>query len=138
MKYSEQLKHPLWQRKRLEILERDGYKCRECGLSDLKLHVHHGFYKKGIMAWDYENKHLHTLCEKCHKDYHIFLEKLMELSGEMLPSVIQYLYKILESVNSKAKKEWYDIGDVHCFSDWIIQSIQQLNPISEEEEDCYE
>lgn len=138
MTYSDQLKHPKWHRKRLEILERDNYKCRECGRSDLKLHIHHGYYKKGVMAWDYDNKYLHTLCEKCHKDYHYFLDKLMELSGEMLPSAIQYLYKILESINAKAKNEWYDISDVHCYADWIRESIQQINPLEEIESDCYE
>jgi len=28
--YAEKLKHPLWQRKRLEILNRDGFKCAQC------------------------------------------------------------------------------------------------------------
>ena len=135
MTYADQLKSPLWQKKRKIILDRDEHKCRECGTSGTKLDIHHGYYEKGSMAWEYDDKYLHTLCERCHGDYHIFLKKLMQLSGEMLPTVIQYLYQILAVLNSKAKGEWYDISDVTCYTNWIIDSIQQINPIKEEDTD---
>ena len=137
MTYSEQLKDSRWQKKRKEILERDGNKCRECKCTDRKLHVHHGYYKKSTMAWDYDNKYLHTLCDNCHENYHYFHDKLMELSGEMLPTVMEYIYKILLSINSKAKEEWYDIGDVNCYTDWIIETIQQLHPIKKDEREYW-
>ena len=31
MGYSEKLKDPRWQKKRLEILERDNFRCQYCG-----------------------------------------------------------------------------------------------------------
>ncbi len=66
--YYELLKDPRWQRVRLTIMERDDFACRECGARDATLHVHHGFYAKGRMPWEYSEQSLFTLCENCHKD----------------------------------------------------------------------
>lgn len=66
MTYSEKLKDPRWQRKRLEILERDDFTCRDCGDKDSTLHVHHCLYIRDNEPWDYDAKELRTLCEICH------------------------------------------------------------------------
>lgn len=66
MSYYEKLKHPRWQRKRLEILNRDNFKCTRCNSSELTLHVHHIKYFKGE-PWDTPNEYLTTLCFLCHK-----------------------------------------------------------------------
>lgn len=58
---------PRWQRKRLEILSRDGWTCSSCGATDRTLHVHHGYYEAGAEPWDYPDDSLHTLCEACHE-----------------------------------------------------------------------
>lgn len=34
------------------------------------LHIHHKYYKDGLMAWEYENDALVTLCEDCHTEEH--------------------------------------------------------------------
>ena len=70
MTYREQLLHPNWQRKRLEILQRDDFHCQCCYDSDSTLHVHHKRYVKGRMAWEYPNDELVTLCEGCHGVVH--------------------------------------------------------------------
>jgi hypothetical protein len=70
LSYAEQLKHPNWQRKRLGILERDGWKCLVCESKDKTLHVHHKTYIKGRMAWDYEDSNFEALCEECHEAAH--------------------------------------------------------------------
>jgi len=64
--YKDKLLDPRWQKKRLEILERDGWRCRYCGNDKLTLHVHHVLYLKGVDPWDYEDADLHALCEDCH------------------------------------------------------------------------
>ena len=64
--YSEKLKDPRWQKKRLEILNRDGFACNICGGTEDTLHVHHAFYSKGKDPWDYPDSILTTLCEDCH------------------------------------------------------------------------
>lgn len=68
--YYEQLRSPLWQRKKNGILERDKYTCQCCGEVVDTLHVHHLTYEKGKMAWEYPDENLITLCEKCHSKIH--------------------------------------------------------------------
>lgn len=68
--YSDKLRDPRWQRKRLEIMQRDGFKCQECTDDSVTLHVHHVRYIKGREPWDYPNGLLVTLCETCHERLH--------------------------------------------------------------------
>ena len=70
MTYTEKLKDPRWQKKRLEIFKRDNWKCRGCRESNSTLHVHHFYYIKGNDPWEYPNKHLVTICKDCHDFYH--------------------------------------------------------------------
>ena len=77
MNYNEQLRHPKWKSKRLEIIERDENKCRDCGSKKLPLVVHHKIYIKGRMAWEYD-KSLITLCEDCHESWHHILDVIKE------------------------------------------------------------
>jgi hypothetical protein len=66
MTYQEQLKHPKWQKKRLEILNRDNWMCQKCKEEDLTLHIHHKNYEKDKKAWEYPDSNFITLCESCH------------------------------------------------------------------------
>src|SRR5690242_9951890 len=66
--YSEKLKDPRWQKKRLEILNRDTWKCRRCMTATKTLHIHHIDYIKGMQPWEYDDKYLMTLCEDCHSE----------------------------------------------------------------------
>lgn len=70
MTYLAQLRHPKWQRKRLEILQRDGWMCQRCCAEDKTLNVHHKRYTKGSMAWEYSGDDLTSLCEDCHELTH--------------------------------------------------------------------
>jgi hypothetical protein len=63
--YSEKLKDPRWQRKRLEVLSRDKFTCQSCGSTTDTLHVHHCHYFKGD-PWNTPDDLLLTLCEECH------------------------------------------------------------------------
>lgn len=67
LSYKEQLLHPNWQRRRLEILHRDNWTCRFCYDTEETLHVHHKHYIKGRMAWEYGDEELVTLCAPCHR-----------------------------------------------------------------------
>lgn len=68
--FSVQYKDPRWQRKRLEVLSFYEFKCMECGSTESQLHVHHPYYIKGKMIWDYEGHDLQCLCGRCHKESH--------------------------------------------------------------------
>ena len=67
-KYLLKLRDPRWLAKREEILERDNWKCSDCGRKkdDITLQVHHIEYEKDIDPWDYPNENLITLCIECH------------------------------------------------------------------------
>lgn len=70
--YLEKLRDPRWQKKRLEVFERDKWSCQVCCDMDSTLHLHHKYYLENFEPWDYDNKALITLCEKCHQDWHFF------------------------------------------------------------------
>ena len=85
LSYSDQLKHPDWQRKRLKILERDDFACQCCGITDKTLHVHHFYYTKGCKVHEYPDEALITLCEGCHKEQHnTQIEVIKEISEHNL------------------------------------------------------
>lgn len=65
MNYSEKLKSPKWQKKRLEVLQRDNFKCCLCGDEETELHVHHLKYT-GPNPENAPNEDLETLCKDCH------------------------------------------------------------------------
>ena len=65
--YTEKFKDPRWQKKRLEILEREKWMCEDCGDKATQLHIHHGYYEKGLDPWDYNSDTLHCLCKDCHE-----------------------------------------------------------------------
>lgn len=66
MTYSEKLRSPRWQKKRLQILDRDHWSCLCCGSEDKNLQVHHVVYGKRD-PWDYPDELYQTLCEDCHE-----------------------------------------------------------------------
>ncbi len=73
--YPELLRDRRWQRKRLEIFARDGWRCRaeDCPApfrNEIPLHVHHLYYLTGALPWDYPNEALVTWCEDCHEAGH--------------------------------------------------------------------
>lgn len=64
--YAEKLKDPRWQKRRLEILERDQWCCQKCYDGDSTLHVHHLAYFPDLEPWQIQPACLVTLCEECH------------------------------------------------------------------------
>ena len=70
MPWKAQYQHPNWQRYRLEILKRDGFRCRVCNNADSTLHVHHRTYVADKFIWDVPPDDLVTLCDACHALFH--------------------------------------------------------------------
>jgi hypothetical protein len=67
MTYSEKLRDPRWQKKRLEILQRDDFTCQLCKDTKAELQIHHKEYITGREPWEYENENFITYCKHCHK-----------------------------------------------------------------------
>ncbi len=78
MGYAELLKDPRWQKRRLEIMERDEWTCQACGDTKATLTVHHKSYRmvdgKFVDIWDYPGEDLITLCEECHAEEEVNLK----------------------------------------------------------------
>lgn len=62
--YSEKLRDPRWQKKRLQVLERDNFTCTCCQDTSTELQVHHKAYKNE--PWQAKLSGLTTLCKHCH------------------------------------------------------------------------
>lgn len=69
-KYTDSLKDPRWQKKRLEVFNRDNFTCQMCNSTTNTLVVHH--FKYNGEPWDIDSKHLLTICESCHAEEHKF------------------------------------------------------------------
>ena len=78
--YQQKLKSPNWQRKRLEILQRDNFTCKLCGDTEQSLHVHHEKYDGD--PWNIPNEHLTTLCSDCHSITHELEEYKIKKVGK--------------------------------------------------------
>lgn len=145
--YYEKLKDPRWQKKRLEILERDRFKCKVCGCADQELHVHHGYYEKNLEPWEYDESTLHTLCLECHKQIQVTINEINKYIGSIRPCEIirhgddisygrfenwLYGYDLFYSVAAKHVNEFCefankfidteDIDDNHCLLNSYIVS----------------
>lgn len=66
--YSQKLKDPRWQRKRLEALQAADWACQDCKNTRKTLHVHHTRYAGE--PWDVPLSSLEVLCEDCHEGRH--------------------------------------------------------------------
>ena len=80
--YSEKLKDPRWQRRRLEIFKKADFTCESCGATDKTLCVHHDLYLMGHEPWDYDDIILRCFCEECHEYTHN-LKRLVTLMVKM-------------------------------------------------------
>lgn len=78
--YAQQLHDSRWYARREQILDRDNYCCQDCLCGKdrltphIQLQVHHKTYIDGLMAWEYPDELLITLCSKCHAKYHGHIE----------------------------------------------------------------
>ena len=98
--YSEKLRNPKWQQKRLKIFERDNWTCKCCGDKERNQHVHHVDYIPGIDPWDYSDDMLITLCDVCHakENGRIELEKnlatTLKMKGFLISDLLALSCKI--------------------------------------------
>jgi hypothetical protein len=111
--YYEKLKNPKWQKKRLEILERDNWTCQNCSGTSKELNVHHKIYYPNYEPWDYPNDLLITYCKDCHeldKNWRNYFEDaLINLlrkhctfnSLQILVYIIKYLPSKFDKIFSK-------------------------------------
>jgi Zn finger protein HypA/HybF involved in hydrogenase expression len=81
--YFDLLRDPQWQKKRLEVMQRATFKCEQCEDGKSTLNVHHSYYEKGLMPWEYPDESLHCLCEPCHQEAERIRKGLMRQLGRI-------------------------------------------------------
>ncbi len=69
--YGRKLRHPKWQRARLEAMQLAGWNCTRCGDTETPLEVHHTTYRAGAEPWEYPLAELRVFCERCHEFEHV-------------------------------------------------------------------
>ena len=94
--YSELLRDPRWQKMRLKVMERDGFKCRTCGNEKGTLNVHHKVYKSGKKPWEYESRKLVTVCESCHAHLEEMKERVMDFLCSVSPEVSSSVFNAID------------------------------------------
>src|SRR5689334_22665115 len=90
--YSQKLLDPRWQKKRLEIFQRDDFTCQACGDKEHTLHVHHKFYEFGKEPWEYDNNILITLCAECHEMEEYYKADIQEKIKQLLTDGYTYAH----------------------------------------------
>jgi hypothetical protein len=113
--YYELLRKPEWQRKRLEVMDRAGFKCEECGDTSTTLNVHHKYYTKGAMPWEYPDFALVCLCEPCHGETHNVKKLLSEAMAKLnnssdLLELLGFVKSILMRNLSTKGNEKFTVG----------------------------
>jgi len=126
--YTQQLAHPNWQKKRLEILSLNDFKCELCDDKDNMLHVHHKAYKKGAMAWEYENSNFMCLCKECHDIAHKEKNLLNEVIDSINPSKYMEAATLLHAFfNENHNDSFYSFAPFTYESGEIARAICKCN-----------
>lgn len=122
MSYADLLRDPRWQRRRVEILERDNRKCRECGMVE-KLQVHHRWYEFGLQPWEYDDSALVTLCESCHERVTMATRKIKALQRMMSVQETETALAKIEAARKQPRPPVYNamyiVEDEHGERWWI-------------------
>jgi 5-methylcytosine-specific restriction endonuclease McrA len=118
MSYYLKLKDPRWQKKRLEILNRDQFQCTCCGDTENELNVHHSYYEYGKELWEYEDDTLFTLCKPCHESHTISSRNIKHNLR-----YIQYdqLYEFEKIVEKCCMMNPYELDLVNKYCEKIIE-----------------
>lgn len=139
MTYSEKLRDPRWQKKRLEIMNRDDFRCQACQSKEKTLNVHHRFYRKGKAPWEYENSELVTFCEDCHQKVEDSIRSVAEgcAFNETLLKIMYYLqsysniteyWMMSQWIDSKVK--FQDDPSVSNYNDLQSSAIQVISRVT--------
>ena len=129
--YGERMKDPRWQKKRLEVLSRDGWKCVYCGDGTKTLHVHHTYYVAGRDPWEYPSGGLVSLCEDCHEhepEYGATIFDWLAASNQVGMSRVESLQPgqaEAARLISYALCAWADIAETGALTSFCLDEIEK-------------
>jgi 5-methylcytosine-specific restriction endonuclease McrA len=117
--YSDLLDTAEWRQRRAPILSRDQYRCQDCGRCEESagkgtLQVHHKYYVRGRLPWNYLDDALITLCSDCHRKRHrsgvIFVYD--EIDGKLVRTKMRPCIRCL---GAGIFPQWWYYEDGICF-----------------------
>jgi len=121
--YQRKLAHPLWQKKRLEVMQRDGFKCTNCQSTEDELHIHHLYYLPNTLPQDYPLTAYTTFCNTCHEIEEAKM-KLIEAAfcnraqiAGLMSNHFVYLIETLEKVAKSGRSVSNAISVMEAFSE---------------------
>jgi hypothetical protein len=115
-------RHPLWQKKRLEILQLKSFACEVCADENSELNVHHKRYIKGNKPWEYEDNIFMVLCKRCHTYTHAQMNTAKEIVSEVPIGRLFGLNTILYRI--------YCIEDDELFNQALINIVNYIDDIT--------
>jgi hypothetical protein len=130
--YSQKLRDPRWQKRRLEVLQTQEWTCVCCSAQEKTFHVHHKHYVQGREPWEYDDDQLAVLCESCHSERHEFDKKIHDLLARAditgMPGGMDDLYWLMvgflslsnnEEPKTHTQKALYAVGVVAANDCWL-------------------
>lgn len=132
--FNEQIKSPLWQKRRLEILQKDNFTCQACGDKESQLNVHHFSYDPNKNYWEYEDWQLITLCEKCHSKEHNYFKKEINVQ---INEIRKLGFTNMEIFRALIGVKW-DLEFGICFSelDFVQDKNEKLFELKQRHANC--
>ena len=97
----EQLNDKRWLDKCEEIKKRDNYSCQVCGSKIHFLEAHHLYYEPGLLAWEYTNDALVTICRLHHEQITYDMPKiagLIAFEALRMKIDLSYLLELLQQL----------------------------------------
>jgi hypothetical protein len=104
--YSEKLRDPRWQRKRLECMNAAGWACEICKHQYEELMVHHKVYRRSeitnelLEPWEYPQQDLQCLCKTCHTLKHLQQVKVAQYAEH------EKLLRVTKVVRISSEEFW--------------------------------
>lgn len=127
MTYSDKLRDPRWQRKRLEVFQYADFRCQVCGSSSKTLNVHHSYYEKGREPWDYPNGALISACEDCHEIIETHVKhKLPAKTVPAKPTPLKR-WKGLTIPEDHLVRIAFAFPDIRSDYDWFYANLTNVN-----------
>lgn len=134
--YSEKLRDPRWQKKRLEVLDSYEFACQGCTSTDKPLNVHHRNYYKGHEPWEYDVEDLVPLCDECHAEEHEIAGQLHDaLQALRRHGFLNYdIHRIIEAVMSLSNNTVYPAS---CIAEYLEDFSRNKKLIDLVDEELY-
>lgn len=122
--YSDLLKHPNWQKKRLCVLNNADWTCVVCADTDSTLHVHHRYYLRGRKPWEYPDDAFMALCSGCHEEITAKAAEIRGAVGLLHSHDLDYLVATTRCLATKSESDTILIENIdQCIAVAVFYGI---------------